>query len=483
MVLLSATTAYAQGEELVSRAETAALPAWPDTPDEASVVMTEARAVELALQHAPRLAEASAQRAAAEAQVSVARAALLPRLDLTARYTRIDGFEDGAIGSGPDPAAISAAQDLAATLSDPAARSLWQASLADQAQSGFAFTQPRDRFAFGARLSFPASDALLALLPALEGSESQVRAADARQEAAATEVRYRAREAFYRLAEALGQRAVARQAVVQAAEQRAQTRAAVRAGLGEPADGLAVDAQLSRAQTALAQAQSAVAVAEVGLRVQLGLPPGRRLWIPQSALSPPPRPRGSPAQLTARALRTRPDIAALRHVLDAQRAAGRASDAQAYPHLSVYAAADLANPNPYVIPPEAAFQPSFEVGALLSWSPNDVLTTYHRGEEQAANQGLTAAQIRTLEDGVRLEVERAMAELSTARAARQAASAAAFAAEGAYRSRRAQVEAGTSTTAALLQAERQLNEARLDELRALVQLRLAQARLERAIGV
>jgi len=64
-------------------------------------------AVRLASGHSPRAEVMPISIRAAEASARRATAALVPRLDLSARYTHVDGFPDGRIGGSSNPEAIA----------------------------------------------------------------------------------------------------------------------------------------------------------------------------------------------------------------------------------------------------------------------------------------------------------------------------------------------------------------------------------------
>ncbi|MCC6876775.1 MAG: TolC family protein, partial [Sandaracinaceae bacterium] len=155
--------------------------------------MTEARAVELALANSTSAEQARAQTRAAQAQVAAARVAMVPRLELTARYSHVDGFPDGTIGL-MDPAAVEQARAAANRVTDPAARGLFLAQIDTQAR-GTSIAIPRDQIGFQARLTFPVSDLFFAMLPALESSEAALRAQRRRAEVADNDVRRMTREA------------------------------------------------------------------------------------------------------------------------------------------------------------------------------------------------------------------------------------------------------------------------------------------------
>ena len=127
--------------------------------------------------------------------------------------------------------------------------------------------------------------------------------------------------------------------------------------------------------------------------------------------------------------------------------------------------------------------PSWEVGASLTWSPNDTLSASHRGDRVSYEQVATEAQMEEMKRRIRLEVRQAQAELRAAERGIEAAEAAVRAAESAYESRLAQLRVGNTTTASVFDTERELNRARLALLDARVQLQLSAVRLGYAGGL
>lgn len=440
------------------------------------VPLTAAEAAEEAVAAAPSLERARALGRAADAVVSRARAAMLPRLELSAGYQHVDGFEDGQISLGADPASLEAARALAQMVSDPASRALWLGSIESQS-GGASIRIPRDRFSFSARLTWPVSDLFFSVLPAVDAAEAGVRAREAEAEASAAGVRRSAREAYYTLARARGALAVTREADRQARAQLAQVEAAVRAGYLTAADRLMAEARVAEIEQAAASAEAGVEIADAALRVLMDRAPGAPFGVVLDEV-----PEAAPRADVDAALAARAELAALRSALDAQRAAARVEDARGYPHLALYAGADLANPNRYQIPPQEVFTPSWELGAMLTWAPNDTLNAVHRGEELGAEQAALQAQIEQLSRMVRLEVTQATAQSRAARRTLESARVAEAAAQAAYDARVAQVAAGHATTADLFAAEGQLNRARLATLDAEVALRVAATHVEYAHG-
>lgn len=444
--------------------------------------MTADRAAELAREASPSVERARALERAAEHAVARSRAALLPRLDLTARYAHVDGFPDGEIATGPSPEETAAARMLAEQVQDPASRALWLGSIEAQSQGGFSFAFPRDQYSFGARLTWPASDMFFALLPALESAEAGARARTLLSEAALADVERSARDAFYQLARARGAHAVARQSALTAAAQRERIDANVRAGYLTEADALAAQARVAAAEQAIAQTEMAVEIADAALRAMLDQPDGPVFGIAEPILDGEAGALDPLPALVERALDRRPELRAMRESIASLRAAGRASDATGYPHLALYAAGEVAAPSRYVIPPSSDPQPAWEVGITLSYAPNDTLAAVHRGEELSAQADSTEAELAALARAVRLEVRRAHASVRASARSLEAARSALTAAEEAYASRDAQLRAGHATSADLLAAQNDLDRARLSVLDAAVQLRASRAQLEYAVG-
>jgi outer membrane protein TolC len=435
--------------------------------------------VRMAVAHSPRVVVTRVSIAAAEAGVRRATAALVPRLDLTARYAHIDGFPDGMIGGG-DPAAVDAARALAMTVTDPSARALFLGTIDAQA-TGTTIRIPRDQFGFAARLSVPISDILLAVLPALHGAEARVHAAELQADAARRDVELVALEAYYRYAEARGVLAVATEARDRVAERVEMVGALLRGGYLTPPDQSAVEAALAQANEGVARAEGAVALARVALGVAIG-DRDRALLAVQAALLSAGVPAGSLDELEARALSDRPELAALRESMRAQREMRTATEAGGYPHIGLYLTGDVSNPSPRIIPPREEFTPTWEIGATFSWSPNDLATSIFAAEEIDAAVAGAEAQVLLIEDQVRLELRQAYEATEAARAALEAVSVTLSSAEVAYEARRAQLTAGEGLLDDLEAADLRVTDARLSELRARLELVVAEARLRHALG-
>lgn len=452
--------------------------------EEGDHALTAADVVRMAIEHSPRVEVARITVTAAEASVRRATVQLVPRLELTARYAHVDGFPDGRIGGNVDPAMFEAARTLAGTVTDPSARTLFLGFIDSQETSaaGVTIRIPRDQFGFAARLTVPLSDLFFAVLPALHGAEARVRAEELRRDVAARDVELAALEAYYRYAEARGVLAVASAGETRVGERVAMVEALLRGGVLTPPDLAVVQAAQAQAHEGVARAEGAVALTRVALGVLIG-DDGTGALSVSAALTPPGAPEGDVATLEAEALDTRPELRALREAIEAQRSAREATLAGGYPHLGVYLGGDVSNPSARIIPPRDEFVPVWEVGAVLTWSPNDLATSIFAAEEIDASVARAEAEILLAEDAVRLELRQAYEARLAARSALEAAEAARASAEVAYEARRAQLAAGEGLLDDVSAADLRVTETQLAELRARLEAATAEARLRHALGL
>jgi len=407
--------------------------------------------VDRALAAAPTVDEARAQATAADAAIRETKAALWPRLDLTARYRRVDGFPDGTIDApGGEQVVIEI---------------------------------PRDQTAFEARLTMPLTDELFRVLPLLRSTEAQREAERLEVVAAQADVRARAEESYWRWVEARAALAVAEAAVAQAAEQRARVEALARGGFATEADVLAARSQEAQTAEIAARARGAYDVASRSLAVVARLDEDPRQRSVGDALSDtPPLPETRPDVLIDRAFAGRAELRALDLAIDAQERRADAARARAYPKIDLFAGVLYANPNQNVIPPQPEWNDSWEVGVQLGWSPNDLVAGTSAEDRERANGSALVARREAVRDAVRLEVEQALADWRAARGALDAAAARERAAAEAYAARRAQLAAGDAVVTELLDADLERTRARLARLQATAAVQVAASDLRRAVG-
>lgn len=444
--------------------------------------LTADAAAQRAIASAPSVERAEAAAAVAEAGAARAWLSVYPRVDLTARYTRLSEVSSGGFGS-TDPALIELARARTAMVMDPAARDVLSGLVEAQAGlSNFSFDPVPNQFALRAEVSYPVSDLFLTILPAYRASQRFAEAQQLAVEAERQTVGQRARDTFYGYLRARGALAVAQSAVTQAESRRAQVAALVDAGTAARVELMRVDAQIARARVAVARAEAGVALSATALRTLLHLPPEAPIELGEALDTPVDAPAANVSELVALARRNRIELRALRAVVDARGLARDARSGARWPHLAVAAGVDLANPNSRVFPQQQEWDATWDASVVLRWSPNDAFSTDRDVAVADAELAQARADVAALEDGVRLEVTQALADFQSAAAAYEAATVGLVAAEESYRVRTEQLDAGVAVTSDLIDAEADLTRARLDILDASIDLRLSRARLRRAVG-
>ena len=141
-----------------------------------------------------------------------------------------------------------------------------------------------------------------------------------------------------------------------------------------------------------------------------------------------------------------------------------------------------ANPSPRIFIPEQQFKGFWDVGARVTWAPNDVFSAGAAGDEQQARAAALRAQSAQVRDAVFLEVTQAVLAMRTADSSIESTDAQLRSAEEAYRSRRELFLFSKGTSVELADAEANLFRARLAAISARIDQRVAQVRIEHATG-
>jgi outer membrane protein len=235
---------------------------------------------------------------------------------------------------------------------------------------------------------------------------------------------------------------------------------------------------VSQQQTLLIQARNQRDAARAELARLLGVPVDAEFDAeatldvadPPPGASPPMAPDQRPDRL---ALVSRADAAAAR--VDAARADGR-------PTIAVTGGVDMARPNPRIFPRKDAWEDSWDVGVNVTW------TLWNGGRTAAqiaeARHQLAASRHRLaeLDSQIALEIRQRRLDLESTRAQVATAAAGLRSAAEARRVLAERFSAGVATSTDLLDAQVDQLEAELDRTRALAGVRLAEARLARALG-
>ncbi|MCY4121978.1 MAG: TolC family protein, partial [Acidobacteria bacterium] len=141
-----------------------------------------------------------------------------------------------------------------------------------------------------------------------------------------------------------------------------------------------------------------------------------------------------------------------------------------------------ARPNPRIFPRADRWEESWDASLHVSWPLWDGGRRAADVERAAHRADAARRQLAEFDSLVALEIREHLLALDSGRAAVAAASDAIAAASEAQRVVTARYEAGVAIQAEVLDAELALLQAELDRTRALTDIRLAEAELERARG-
>jgi outer membrane protein TolC len=418
------------------------------TPDPSG--LTSEELVAQALQHSPALSKANIQTNKTEATAARAKLLLFPRLDLSARYTRLSKVDLPPLNIGgmtqPNP-----------------------------------FPQILDQYNLQASARFPITDLFLTLLPAYKGAKLSEDVSRAEEDARRMSVAYDTRIAFLGYLRARGAVAV-RQDSVRVLEANAEDlRQLVGAGAATRTDLALTEARAQQARLALAQTLGQM---EVG-RVRLSRLTGKEVdsnrgigenFVDQQWTAP------EAADLLEDAFAKRPELKAfqaLRRVREKIVSARRGAQA---PSLSATGNVYYANPNQRIFPLTEEFNTTWDVGLALSWSPNDLATARSQMSDAEFDLQTVDEDLRAIEDSIAIEAASAVIDLKLAAQAIQATRQNAAASAGYYEDQHALMMAGAATPGDVLEAEQRLRLAQLECVDAYIQAKMAQATLLKVRG-
>ncbi len=433
---------------------------------------------------APGLAQGRAQLEQARAGAAQAYLAFFPRLDLTARYTRLSPITQGTLGGGgitPDQEA--ALRALIAGVGDPSSRALFEVNLQSQlALANFSFPVLLDSVSFGGELQYPVSDVFFQVLPSYEGAERAVDAQEAQLQATASGVSQQAREAFYNYARARAATAVAESTVQTIEAQERVVQAAVDAGVTPRIDLMRLRAQLAAGRVAVERARGGMATAAEALRALMHEDGSSEILVAEDLLAAMPEVEGSREDLIQRAYSERPESRAVAHLLRARDRQIEAAEGSRYPHLVLDAQLSFDNPNQRLFPAQQRFVENYTLSVILTWSPNDLFAGEERARQARAARAESEATLDQLHDGIRIQVTQAYESYRASRLALDAAHSGIEAAEEGVRVRTEQYRAGAVLITELMAANADLARAQLDLVSAAIDARIAHSQLVRAIG-
>lgn len=420
-----------------------------------SVSVTMDEAVQRAVVHTPKLAEARERETAATSSITALRALGFPTGQLSTTYLRSSHVFEFTI---PDPVTGQT-------------RVLFP-DFPNTYKARAEFTAPI--YSFG-RISSNVAAA-----------ESDLHVAAADRQTVEADVRLDTMRAYWRLATLREASKVLAESLTRADASVSDVRSRVDTGFLPPNDLLSAQAQRARQQVQLVQARNDESVAELDLARLIGVPPGTPIQIASpfdQTLPGAAAAAGMPIDaLVSKALAQRSERSSLNARGEGLKQAAKAAMANLNPYAIGAGFIEPSRPNVRFLPVEDTWRTSWAVDVKLVWP------LFDSGRSRAQAAGLQA-QARAVEarrsefdDLVGVEIRQRLLDMESGKAAIAASQEAIAAATEARRVVDERFRAGVATSTEVLDAQVALLEAELERTRLNAGLRLSEARLLRALG-
>lgn len=413
--------------------------------------LTSAQAAARARAASPSVTRKLAELDAAAANLTAAEQLRVPALTTKLSYTRL---------SAPD---LGGAGELARGAASPAVI--------------------RDLYDAQAQLVVPLSDYFVRFPGAIGAAKAGKRAAAVGVQASQADAAIRGRHAYYEWVRARLQLAISGRQLAQVRANLAQMQALVAVKRIARAELLRVEAQEAEAEQGHDRLRELAALREEMLRLQIGAGADEPLAIGEDLRAEVVAP--APVALDAlvdTAAKRRLDVRALELGVEATEQRRRAESARALPQLSAFAVTDYARPNARAVVPAEEFGWSWSAGVQLSWSLPDALASRTSTQRLAADARALRADREIVLQNARIEVLSAQQGVHLARQAMTTSQKGLVAAEETYRVRAALLAAERATAVELVDAQTTLTRARIAALDARIDLRIAIAELDHALG-
>jgi len=293
-----------------------------------------------------------------------------------------------------------------------------------------------------------------------------------------------ARVAYYDWIRSQARELIAEQALEQARGHRQDAENSFNAGLVSRADVLRTEAQVKQAELNLQRMKNATQLGNVQLAVLMRDTSGERYEAGENVFADQPELTRLPTVDAAyrEATTQRAEFKVIRLNEQSLREQAKVARAGNYPRLDAQGNFTVQNPHPRYFPQEDKFHSTWDVGAVLSWTPTDISGASAAASVAEARALEVASQRKSLSDSLRLEVEQSLIAAQEAHYTIDVSRHTMVAAEESYRVRRELFRAGRSTLVELTDAETELTTARLQLADAHVAAHISLVQLNHALG-
>jgi outer membrane protein TolC len=431
--------------------------------------LTSDEVVRRALEHSPELKKAMLSEDTAAANKARAKLAFAPRFDFSGKFQRVS-YVNQPNFFGPLMEYIGAVGE-AAGVPPPAGFA-----------EGGSFPQVLNQWYTQASAMLPVTDVFLTVVPTYKAANLLSGVAEQRRMASELQVSHDARVAFYDYAHVIGGVIVAHQAGVLLEGSVRDLEALVQAGAATETDLMRTRAELAKVRSTEVELTGLRDVALRRIVVITGTEFDPKRGIGERFVGIELTATPNLADLTAEAKRIRPELIALRKLEKARDYLARAKRGAQYPKLNGFGNVYYANPHPRVIPQTPEWRQTWDVGVMLSWSPNDSVYAHTQYNDALTDLASVREDLRLIEDGISMETAHAVSSHRSAVHHTDAATQTLEAARRYQRDQRSLVLAGAATPNDLLLAQVQLTRAALEWVDSFIKVRQAEAALLKARG-
>lgn len=446
-----------KGPTLVLVSLVAALVPGASTAQPAPIRLSVAAAVSQGLANSHRIAEARAREAGARAAATSVDLARKPIIGASAGYTRTNHVTEFSF---PQPNGT---------------RLVVYPDIPDNAVSRLSFQWPI--------YTSGRTDALE------RAAVAEADAAGAEIETARADLRLEIVRAYWAAATAREAVRVLEESAARGEAQLKDARQRFDVGLIPPNEVSSLEAQRSRERAQLIEASNLRESALIDLRRLIGAAPDAVVELADSldgtganGASGVLGAKEQVLDLIKQALDARPERKALTFRLGGAEARQRAALTATKPTVALSAGVDYANPNPRIFPRKKAWEESWDVGVAVNWNFFDFGRAKSQAAEAAAAVTATRERIAEFDSIVSADVRQRLLDLASSQAMVSAAADAVRSAGEARRVVTDRFSAGVATSTDVLVAQVALLETELARTRAQANVKLAEARLERALG-
>ena len=313
---------------------------------------------------------------------------------------------------------------------------------------------------------------------------AEAQAAGADVETARADLRLEIVRAYWAAVTAREAERVLEESTARAEAQVADAKNRFDVGLIPPNEVSTLEAQRSRERAQLIEATNIREGATIDLRRLIGVPPETVLELTDSLEATPQASAaaGQVSDVVKQALEARPERKALTFRLGGAEERQKAALTTRKPTVAFAGGFDYANPNRRIFPVTKTWDESWDVGVNVNWNFFDFGRAKSQAAEAAAIVTATRERIAEFDSVVSADVRQRLLDIESSQAMVRAANDAVRSAAEARRVVTDRFSAGVATSTDVLIAQVQLLESELVRTRALAGVRLAEARLERALG-